>query len=333
MATDSTPSPTSGSSATPWARSRCPPTRCGAPRPSAPWRTSRSPGAAWSAPRSARSAWSRRPPRASTGGSACSTPELADADRRRGRRGGRRRARRPLPHRRVPDRLGHQLQHERQRGHRDARHAALSSTGVEVHPNDHVNASQSSNDVFPTTIHLAATEASPPTSSPRWSTWPRRCAAGRRTGPTSSRPGRTHLMDAVPDHARPGGGRLGHAGRVRRGAGARRAPPARPAADRRHGRRHRAQRAGRVRRGGGRGAARGDRPRHAVRGPRPHRGPGRPRRARRGVRRRCGRSRCRCSRWPTTSAGWAPGRAPGSPSCACPTCSPAARSCRARSTR
>jgi fumarate hydratase class II len=35
-----------------------------------------------------------------------------------------------------------------------ARHA-----GVDVHPNDHVNASQSSNDVFPTTIHVAATEA------------------------------------------------------------------------------------------------------------------------------------------------------------------------------
>ena len=31
--------------------------------------------------------------------------------------------------------------------------------GTDVHPNDHVNASQSSNDVFPTTIHLAATEA------------------------------------------------------------------------------------------------------------------------------------------------------------------------------
>jgi len=28
-----------------------------------------------------------------------------------------------------------------------------------VHPNDHVNASQSSNDVFPSAIHLAATEA------------------------------------------------------------------------------------------------------------------------------------------------------------------------------
>src|SRR3954451_12089825 len=28
-----------------------------------------------------------------------------------------------------------------------------------IHPNDHVNASQSSNDVFPTAIHVAATEA------------------------------------------------------------------------------------------------------------------------------------------------------------------------------
>src|SRR5689334_23942009 len=31
--------------------------------------------------------------------------------------------------------------------------------GRPVHPNDHVNASQSSNDVFPSSIHLAATEA------------------------------------------------------------------------------------------------------------------------------------------------------------------------------
>src|SRR5699024_4114826 len=31
--------------------------------------------------------------------------------------------------------------------------------GSDVHPNDHVNASQSSNDTFPTTIHVAATEA------------------------------------------------------------------------------------------------------------------------------------------------------------------------------
>jgi fumarate hydratase class II len=34
---------------------------------------------------------------------------------------------------------------------------ATRSLGREVHPNDHVNASQSSNDVFPTAIHVAAT--------------------------------------------------------------------------------------------------------------------------------------------------------------------------------
>ncbi|MGZ5415349.1 MAG: lyase family protein, partial [Aeromicrobium sp.] len=31
--------------------------------------------------------------------------------------------------------------------------------GRDVHPNDHVNASQSSNDVFPTSIHVAATNS------------------------------------------------------------------------------------------------------------------------------------------------------------------------------
>ena len=33
------------------------------------------------------------------------------------------------------------------------------AAGVEVHPNDHVNASQSSNDTFPTAIHVAAAVA------------------------------------------------------------------------------------------------------------------------------------------------------------------------------
>ena len=36
---------------------------------------------------------------------------------------------------------------------------SLESKGIEVHPNDHVNASQSSNDVFPTSVHVAVTEA------------------------------------------------------------------------------------------------------------------------------------------------------------------------------
>src|SRR5699024_11095649 len=32
-----------------------------------------------------------------------------------------------------------------------------SSSDLEVHPNDHVNCSQSSNDVFPTSVHVAVT--------------------------------------------------------------------------------------------------------------------------------------------------------------------------------
>ena len=35
----------------------------------------------------------------------------------------------------------------------------LASADVTVHPNDHVNASQSSNDVFPTSVHVAVTSA------------------------------------------------------------------------------------------------------------------------------------------------------------------------------
>jgi len=70
--------------------------------------------------------------------------------------------------------------------------------GRPVHPNDHVNASQSSNDVFPTAMHLAAVYL-----------------LGRRLGPALShladelegkaaafaglvKSGRTHLMDATP---------------------------------------------------------------------------------------------------------------------------------------
>ena len=44
-------------------------------------------------------------------------PELADAIAARRRRGGRRRPRRAVPDRRLPDRLGDLVEHERQRGH------------------------------------------------------------------------------------------------------------------------------------------------------------------------------------------------------------------------
>jgi fumarate hydratase, class II len=70
--------------------------------------------------------------------------------------------------------------------------------GVEVHPNDHVNASQSSNDVFPTTIHVAATEA---LAGDVVDALEHLAAALRRRAQDWAevvKAGRTHLMDAVP---------------------------------------------------------------------------------------------------------------------------------------
>ena len=75
---------------------------------------------------------------------------------------------------------------------------ASRASGSDVHPNDHVNASQSSNDVFPTTIHLAATEAVAHDVMPALvhlaSTLTRRA----RDWADVVKAGRTHLMDAVP---------------------------------------------------------------------------------------------------------------------------------------
>jgi fumarate hydratase, class II len=56
-----------------------------------------------------------------------------------------------------------------------------------VHPNDHVNMSQSSNDTFPTAMHIACAERSPPTCCRRCSTCTRRSTPRRRPGRTSSR--------------------------------------------------------------------------------------------------------------------------------------------------
>jgi len=75
---------------------------------------------------------------------------------------------------------------------------AARATGLTVHPNDHVNASQSSNDVFPSSIHLAATEAVArdliPALSHLMSTLDAK--AGEFDGVVKA--GRTHLMDATP---------------------------------------------------------------------------------------------------------------------------------------
>jgi fumarate hydratase, class II len=71
-------------------------------------------------------------------------------------------------------------------------------SGVEVHPNDHVNASQSSNDTFPTAIHVAATLAVVQDLLPALATLEGSLASKAEEFAGLVKSGRTHLMDATP---------------------------------------------------------------------------------------------------------------------------------------
>jgi fumarate hydratase, class II len=75
---------------------------------------------------------------------------------------------------------------------------ATLALGAEVHPNDHVNASQSSNDVFPTAIHIAALDGIVHRLVPALAHLQRALEAKEREFATLVKSGRTHLMDAVP---------------------------------------------------------------------------------------------------------------------------------------
>jgi fumarate hydratase class II len=70
--------------------------------------------------------------------------------------------------------------------------------GVTVHPNDHVNMSQSSNDTFPTATHIAATEAAVRELIPALEVLHEALDAKAHQWRTVVKSGRTHLMDAVP---------------------------------------------------------------------------------------------------------------------------------------
>ncbi len=72
------------------------------------------------------------------------------------------------------------------------------NNGVEIHPNDHVNMSQSSNDTFPTATHVAATEAAVTDLIPALQYLHEALAAKATEWKTVVKSGRTHLMDAVP---------------------------------------------------------------------------------------------------------------------------------------
>lgn len=70
--------------------------------------------------------------------------------------------------------------------------------GVEVHPNDVVNASQSSNDTFPTAIHVAAAESVTKRLIPALEHLEVALARKATEFAEVVKAGRTHLMDATP---------------------------------------------------------------------------------------------------------------------------------------
>ncbi|WP_225098651.1 aspartate ammonia-lyase [Streptomyces sp. CoH27] len=70
--------------------------------------------------------------------------------------------------------------------------------GRDVHPNDHVNASQSSNDVFPSSIHIAATAAVTHELIPALTHLADSLASKSEEFADVVKSGRTHLMDATP---------------------------------------------------------------------------------------------------------------------------------------
>ena len=129
-----------------------------------------------------------------------------------------------------------------------------------VHPNDDVNRGQSSNDTFPTAMHIAAVEQLEDVLLP---------AVGRLRDTLQAKVerfrdvvkvGRTHLQDATPDHAGAGNQWLGRAVGWRLGRGA--ANDSRPVrtGNRRHRGRHRLERPSAVRRPGRGEDGRGDGP-------------------------------------------------------------------------
>ncbi|QIK74209.1 class II fumarate hydratase [Nocardioides piscis] len=73
-----------------------------------------------------------------------------------------------------------------------------SLAGEGIHPNDHVNASQSSNDTFPSAIHVAATLAVVEDLLPALATLESSLAAKAEEFAGLVKAGRTHLMDATP---------------------------------------------------------------------------------------------------------------------------------------
>jgi fumarate hydratase, class II len=82
--------------------------------------------------------------------------------------------------------------------HTNANEVIAALAGEGVHPSDHVNMGQSSNDVFPSAVHLAALGEVRAKLLPALEALERALAAKAEEFADVVKAGRTHLMDAVP---------------------------------------------------------------------------------------------------------------------------------------
>ena len=138
----------------------------------------------------------------------------------------------------------------------NANEVIASLAGEDVHANDDVNMGQSSNDVFPSAVHLAALGELEHDLLPALETLAASLEAKAKSFDDVVKSGRTHLMDAVPVTLGQEFG--GYAAQVREGIERVRDTPQAARSDpaRRHRRRHRSQHASRLRRQGARAARR-----------------------------------------------------------------------------
>jgi fumarate hydratase, class II len=82
--------------------------------------------------------------------------------------------------------------------HTNANEVIAALAGEGVHPSDHVNMGQSSNDVFPSAVHLAALDGARSDLLPALERLEAALAAKAEEFADVVKSGRTHLMDAVP---------------------------------------------------------------------------------------------------------------------------------------
>src|SRR5256885_10113977 len=80
----------------------------------------------------------------------------------------------------------------------NANEVMASLAGEDVHPNDDVNLGQSSNDVFPSAVHLAALDETTNDLLPALQQLAKSLQAKAVEFDDVVKSGRTHLMDAVP---------------------------------------------------------------------------------------------------------------------------------------